>query len=110
MVRVEVTGARPVIIGCGGLKEHTGGIVTSGVIEAQLSQTPEFGSFGFGLVYPLIGLIETVPSAPLPAGTLPGETAVSTVTVKSGATESTVRFKADVECVVVGPVPVMTML
>jgi hypothetical protein len=39
IVRVEVTGT-PFTGGLGGLKEHTGGIVTSGVMEAHDKVTP----------------------------------------------------------------------
>jgi hypothetical protein len=56
--------------------------VTSGVIEAHASVIPPVGSFGSGgVVYPLIGLMLTIPWPPLPAGTLPGATAVCTVMV-----------------------------
>ena len=64
IVNVDVTTV-PFTTNVGGLNEHTGGIVTNGVIVAQESVTP-----GEPLMYPLIGLMVIVPSAPLPAGTL----------------------------------------
>jgi hypothetical protein len=39
IVRIEVTGS-PFTGGLGGLKEHTGGFVTSGVMETQDNVTP----------------------------------------------------------------------
>ena len=75
IVNVDVTTV-PFTTKVGGLNEHTGGIVTNGVIVAQESVTP-----GEPLMYPLIGLMVIVPSAPLPAGTLLGTTAFSTVSV-----------------------------
>jgi hypothetical protein len=59
-----------------GEKEHTGAMVTSGVIVAQANVIPPSGDR-----YPLIGLIVTTPVAPFPAGTLVGATAVVTVIV-----------------------------
>ena len=108
IVMVEVTGA-PFTGTTDGLKEHTGGIVTSGVIELHESVTP--GVFG-GLIYPLIGLMMIVPWAPLPAGTLLGDIALSTVMVNCAVTASTVRVSggAFVVCPVEGAVPVMVML
>ena len=88
------------------MNEHTGAIVTRGVIEEQASVIPP----PFGLLYPLIGFTVTTPVAPLPAGTLVGATAVVTVIVNSGATDSTVNGRLGVVKVVVGPVPVIVML
>jgi len=72
--------------------EQTGAIVTSGVIELQASVVPPAG-----LRYPLMGLTLTVPSAPLPAGTLLGATALWTVMVNCGVTASTVNCSAGAE-------------
>ena len=66
--------------------EHTGAMVTSGLMEEQASVTPPVGA-----AYPLIGLTVTTPCAPFPAGTLLGATVVVTVIVNPGETESTVR-------------------
>lgn len=52
----------------GGENEQIGGIVTSGVIDAHVSVTFP--------VYPLAGFTLTTPSAPLPATTLLGATAL----------------------------------
>ncbi len=71
----------------GYVKEQTGAIVTSGVMEAQASVTPP----PVGLTYPLIGFTVTTPVAPVPAGTLVGATAVVTVIVNCGVTDSTVK-------------------
>ena len=91
IVIVEVTGVPFTGTGCG-LNEHTGGSVTSGVIDAHDSVTPpRVGSFGsVGLTYPFSGLMLIVPSAPLPAGTLVGATGVWIVMVNCGATDRTV--------------------
>jgi hypothetical protein len=64
-----------------------------------------------GLLYPLMGLMVTVPSPPLPAGTLLGTTAFVTVMVNCGVTASTVRVSGwvDAVCEVEGAVPVMVM-
>src|SRR6266567_1238361 len=102
---VEETGV-PVTTTVGGLNEHTGGIVTKGVIEAQESVTPGVPA---GLLYPLIGLMVMVPSPPLPAGTLFGTTAFSTARVNCGVTASTVRVSGGVVCVPVDAVPVIVM-
>ena len=53
------------------VNEHTGAIATRGVIEPHDSVIPPFG-----VVYPLAGFTLTTPCAPLPAGTLAGETAL----------------------------------
>ncbi len=87
-------------------KEHTGAIVTSGVIEAHASVTPPLPG---GLTYPLIGFTVTIPCAPLPAGTLLGDTLVVTVIVNCGVTDSTVSGCV-LEAVVVALVPVIVML
>lgn len=88
MVSVEETTVS-FTCGLGGLNEQYGGIVTSGVMVEQESVTPAL----VGLLYPSRGLIFTIPSAPLPAGTLLGATAVCTVTVNCGVTDSTVRLR-----------------
>ena len=62
-----------------------------------------------GLMYPLIGLMLTMPTAPLPAGTLPGWTALCMVTVNCGATASTVTSCGGVVVVCPGAVPVIVM-
>jgi len=106
IVSVELMGVpftcRPVPCG---ENEHTGAIVTSGLIVAHASVIPPLGDR-----YPLIGFIVTTPVAPLPAGTLVGATAVATVIVNCGVTANTVNGSAGVEKVVVGPVPVIVML
>ena len=56
IVIVAVAGA-PFTCTAGGLKEHTGGIVTNGVIELHESVIPA----SEGLIYPLIGLMVIVP-------------------------------------------------
>ena len=86
------------------MKEHTGGIVTSGLIDAHDSVTPPAP-----LLYPLIGLTLMVPWPPLPAGTLLGETGVAIVMVNCGDTASTVRF-LESGIVVLGEVPVTVMV
>jgi hypothetical protein len=107
IVRVDVTGV-PVTTTVAGLNEHTGGIVTKGVIVAHDSVTP--GVPG-GLLYPLIGLRVMVPSPPLPAGTLLGTTAFSTAMVNCGVTARTVRVRASgAGCVPLDAVPVIVMV
>jgi hypothetical protein len=69
------------------VNEHTGAIVTNGVIDAQASVMPPL----FGVTYPKTGFTVTVPSAPVPAGTLLGATALFTVIVNCGVTARTVR-------------------
>jgi hypothetical protein len=93
MVIVDVTGVpftgklvRPE----GYENEHTGGIVTNGVTVEHDNVTPPVGKPG--LLYPLMGLIWTTPSPPLPALTLLGDTAFVTVMVNCGVTDNTVRF------------------
>src|SRR5207237_3563753 len=104
MVSVDVT-CVPFTTRVGGLNEHSGGIVTKGVIDAHDSVTPGVPA---GLLYPLIGLIVTVPSPPLPAGTLLGATAFSTDMVNCGVTASTVRFRVSgAGCVPLDAVPVL---
>ena len=80
-------------------------MVTSGVTELQYKVMPPEGP-----TYPLIGLTLTVPSAPLPAGTLLGATASRTVIVNCGVTAKTVSCKGSAVRVVVGPVPVIVTL
>jgi hypothetical protein len=87
MVIVEVTDVPLPVTGFG-LNEHTGGIVTSGVIELQDKVTPELG-----MTYPLIGFTLITPSAPLPAGTLDGATVLTTVMVKVGTEAKTVSVR-----------------
>src|SRR5690242_14348599 len=87
MVIVDVAGVPLTGTGCG-LKEHTGGSVTSGLIDAHDKVIP----VPLGVLYPLIGFTLITPWAPLPAGTLPGATAVCTVMVNCAVTESTVKF------------------
>jgi hypothetical protein len=88
----------------GRLNEHTGGIVTSGVIEAHDNVTPVV------LIYPLIGLMVTIPSPPLPAGTLVGATALCTVMVNCGVTANTVKVSGAAVWVPVDAVPVIVMV
>jgi len=106
MVSVELATC-PFTTTFGGLNEHTGGIVTSGVIELHDSVIPAEPA---GLEYPLIGLMFTVPSPPLPAGTLLGLTG-AVVMVNWGVTASTVRLCGWVlvVCPVEGAVPVMVI-
>ena len=59
------------------------------------------------VVYPLSGLITITPAAPLPATTLPGETALCTVMVYCGVTERTVTSSGGEETVPEPSVPVM---
>jgi hypothetical protein len=59
-----------------GLNEHTGAMVTSGLIEAQESVIPPLG-----VEYPFTGFTTTVPWEPLPAGTLAGAIAPVTLMV-----------------------------
>ena len=83
IVRVEVM-AVPSKGGLGGLNEHTGGKLTSGVIEVHAKVIPEIIWLPIcrvGLIYPLIGLRMITPSLPLPAGTLPGTTGLCTLMV-----------------------------
>ena len=112
IVNVEVAGA-PLTIKLenpdGYENEHTGAIVTSGVIDAQDSVTPALG-LPDGLTYPLIGFTLTTPSAPLPAGTLFGATVLCTVIVNCGVTANTVKGSDGVVYEVVGPVPVIVTL
>ena len=75
IVIVEVATV-PLTVTFGGLNEHTGGMVTSGVIVLHESVTPPGG-----LAYPLIALMLITPSPPLPAVTLLGVTAFCTVMV-----------------------------
>ena len=104
IVMVEGIGV-PLTTTVGGLNEHTGGIVTKGVIEAQESVTP--GEPG-GLLYPLIGLMVMIPSPPLPAGTLFGVTAFSTAMVNCGVTASTIRVRLrGAGCIPLDAVPVI---
>jgi len=101
MVSVDVIGVpfTGIVVG---LNEHTGGIVTRGVIVAHDSVTPT------ELLYPLIGLMVMVPSPELPAGTLVGTTAFSTEIVNCGVTASTVRFRVSgAGCVPLDAVPVI---
>jgi len=106
IVSVELMGVpftcRPVPCG---ENEHTGAIVTSGLIVAHASVIPPLGER-----YPLIGFIVTTPVAPLPAGTLVGATEVATLIVNWGVTASTVNGSAGVVKLVVGPVPVIVTL
>jgi len=84
IVRVEVMTAVPFKGGLGGLNEHTGGKVTSGVIVVHDKVMPEIilpPTCRVGLLYPLIGLRLITPSLPLPAGTLPGTTGLCTLMV-----------------------------
>jgi hypothetical protein len=84
IVRVEVVAPVP-LTGAGlGLNVQTGGITTTGVIELHESVTPAV------VLYPLIGLMSITATPLLPAGTLPGSVAFSTVIVNCGATASTV--------------------
>src|ERR1019366_209992 len=103
IVRIEVA-TGPVTGTLGWLNEHTGGIVTKGVIELHDSVTPAVPG---GLTYPLMGLMLMTPWPPLPAGTLLGTTAFSTVIVNWGLTASTVRLCGCVVmvCKVEGAVP-----
>jgi hypothetical protein len=89
-----------------GLNEQTGGKCTKGVMELHESVTP-----GVGETYPLIGLMLIVVTPLLPAGTLAGSTAFSTVMVNCGATSSTVMYSGAVVVVWLfeGDVPVMVM-
>jgi hypothetical protein len=86
--------------------EHTGGMVTSGVMVAHDKVTPPVGKPG--LLYPLIGLTWMMPWPPLPALTLLGDTAFCTVMVNCGVTDKTVRFSGCVvrTCPVEAAVPV----
>src|SRR5258708_26118245 len=97
---VEVSTFTPTV---GGLNEHTGGIVTSGVIEAHdnVTSVP---------TYPLIGLRVTTPWPPLPAGTVVGATVFSTVMVNCGVTASTVKVRGGAVCVPVDAVPLIVMV
>jgi len=87
-----------------GVNEHTGAMATRGAIEPHASVMPPSG-----LRYPLLGLMLTTPCAPLPAGTLPGETWLWIVIVNCGVTASTVKSRAGLVYVVVGPVPVIVI-
>ena len=101
-VDVCVPGTGRLLAPPGYAKEQIGGIVTSGVIEAQARVTfPE---------YPFAGFTLTVPCAPLPAITLLGATALSIVIVNCALTANTVSCSAGVVYVVVGPVPVIVTL
>ena len=68
-----------------GVNEHTGAIVTNGVMDAQASVMPPLG-----VTYPKTGFTVTVPWAPVPAGTLLGVTALLTLRVNCGVTARTV--------------------
>ena len=52
-----------------GVKEQTGAIATRGAIDPHASVIPFDG-----VLYPLAAFMLTTPSAPLPGGTLLGET------------------------------------
>jgi hypothetical protein len=75
-----------------GVNEHTGEIATNGLIEPQARVIPSLAPGP--VVYPLLGFMLTTPSAPLPAGTLVGATALWTVIVNCGVTASTVKSSA----------------
>lgn len=109
MVSCEVLGPSAVTVTVLGLNEQIGGMVTKGVIELHDSVTPGVGGLVTGVAYPLMGLMLITATPLLPAGTLPGCTAFSTVMVNCGVTSSTVMYKG---CVVVvwlleAAVPVM---
>ena len=72
--------------------EHTGAMVTRGVMELQYRVINPF----VGVLYPLIGFTLTTPSAPLPAVTLLGATGLCTVIVNCGVTANTVKFSGGV--------------
>jgi hypothetical protein len=87
IVSVEEDAPTP-LTGTGlGENEQMGGIVTTGEIELHESVTP--GAFG-AVLYPLIGLMSITATPLLPAGTLAGAVAFSTVIVNCGVTASTV--------------------
>jgi len=90
----------------GYVNEHTGAIVTSGLIVAHARVTPS----PCGLTYPLIGFTVTTPCAPLPATTLLGATVLVTLMVNCGVTERTVSGIAAVVTVEFALVPVIVML
>jgi hypothetical protein len=108
MLMVEVTEVVPCTFRSFpfGLNEHTGAIVTSGLIAAHESVIPPLT----GVTYPYTGFTNTVPWEPLPALTLPGAIAPVTLMVNCGDTARTVSGSAWVVKVVVGPVPVTVML
>lgn len=95
------------------VNEHTGEIATSGEMEAQDSVIPQVFVVVHGPVvgvrYPLLGFTLTMPSAPLPAGTLVGATALCKVIVNCGVTASTVKSSGGLVYDVVGPVPVIVI-
>lgn len=97
IVIVEVSTFAPTV---GGLNEHTGGIVTSGLIDAHdnVTSVP---------AYPLIGLRVTSPWPPLPAGTEVGATGLDTVIENCGVTASTVNASGAAVCVPVDAVPLI---
>ena len=68
-------------------------MVTSGVIVLQYSVMPPLA----GVRYPLPGVTLTVPSAPLPAGTLLGAIAPVTLMVNCGVTANTVSCSGGAE-------------
>jgi hypothetical protein len=70
------------------VNEHTGAIVTNGVIDAHDNVMPPGGG---GVTYPKTGFTVIVPSAPVPAGTLLGATALFTLMVNCGVTARTAR-------------------
>ncbi len=109
IVSCEVFGPSVVTVTGFGLNEQTGGKFTKGVMELHESVTP--GVLG-GVTYPLIGLMATVVTPLLPAGTLAGSTAFSTVMVNCGATSSTVMYRGAVVVVWLfeADVPVMVTL
>jgi hypothetical protein len=85
------------VIGTGfGLNEQTGGKFTRGVMELHESVIPGVAGVVTGVMYPLIGLMTIVVTPLLPAGTLAGSTAFSTVMVNCGATSSTVMYSGAV--------------
>lgn len=86
--------------------EHTGAIVTNGVIELQKSVMYP----SLGVVYPLKGLTLTIPSAPFPATTLLGATGLCTVIVNCGVTASTVSVSGSVVWLPDPSVPVMVIV
>jgi hypothetical protein len=74
------------------VNEHTGAIVTNGVMDAHESVMPPF----VGVTYPKIGFTVTTAWAPLPAGTLVGATELVTLMVNCGLTARTVSGSAGV--------------
>jgi hypothetical protein len=88
------------------VNEQTGAIVTRGLIELQYKVMPPL----VGVKYPFTGFTLIVPCALLPAGTLLGATASTTVMVNSGVTANTVNCCGGAVKVVVGPVAVIVTL